>query len=59
MALDSLTKNSVNFDVYDDVNVEPTDTSIIHAVNFARNSKDPYDLFIAFGGGSSIDTCKV
>lgn len=43
--------------VFDDVRVEPTDASLIGAIEFARSS-GPFDVVIAVGGGSSIDTAK-
>lgn len=55
-ALDALTKAGVDFDIYDEVHVEPTDVSFKHAINFAKQ-KD-YDFYIAVGGGSVIDTAK-
>ncbi|KAL0851385.1 hypothetical protein ABMA28_007201 [Loxostege sticticalis] len=54
--LDSLTKNGVNYKVYDKVQVEPTDTSFKDAVDFAK--KGNFDSFVAVGGGSVMDTCK-
>nr|XP_022915087.1 probable hydroxyacid-oxoacid transhydrogenase, mitochondrial [Onthophagus taurus] len=54
--LDSLTKNGVKYEVFDDVRVEPTDYSLQNAINFAK-SKD-FDSYLAVGGGSVIDTCK-
>ena len=54
--LESLTKNKVNFTVYDDVRVEPTDTSFKNAADFAK-AKD-FDVILAVGGGSVIDTAK-
>ncbi|MGC5010670.1 hydroxyacid-oxoacid transhydrogenase [Streptosporangium sp. DT93] len=43
--------------VYDGVRVEPTDESLLAAVEHARAS-GPWDAFVAVGGGSSIDTAK-
>lgn len=43
--------------LYDRSRVEPTDGSLIDAVEFARAAA-PFDAVIAFGGGSSIDTAK-
>ena len=54
--LDSLTKANVNYVVYDDVRVEPTDESFIQASKFAL--KNQFDAFLAVGGGSVMDTTK-
>ncbi|XP_044257369.1 probable hydroxyacid-oxoacid transhydrogenase, mitochondrial [Tribolium madens] len=54
--IDSLTKNNVQFQVYDQVRVEPTEESLLHAANFAKSSN--FDAYIAVGGGSVIDTAK-
>ena len=43
--------------VFDQAHVEPTDTSLQEAVDFARDG-GPWDAFVAVGGGSSIDTAK-
>ena len=43
--------------VFDRVHVEPTDASIIEAIDFARDD-GPWDAFVAVGGGSAIDTAK-
>ncbi|KAF6720313.1 Hydroxyacid-oxoacid transhydrogenase, mitochondrial [Oryzias melastigma] len=54
--LESLAKNGVNFKVYDNVRVEPTDSSFKDAITFAKNGS--FDVYVAVGGGSVIDTCK-
>ncbi|EID53379.1 hydroxyacid-oxoacid transhydrogenase [Saccharomonospora xinjiangensis] len=43
-------------EIYDGVRVEPTDVSVLHAVEFARQSV--WDGFVGVGGGSAIDTAK-
>ncbi|MDK3255798.1 hydroxyacid-oxoacid transhydrogenase [Blastococcus capsensis] len=43
--------------VFDGVHVEPTDVSLIAAIDEARAS-GPWDAFVAVGGGSAIDTAK-
>jgi alcohol dehydrogenase class IV len=43
--------------VFDGARVEPTDASLLEAVEFARSS-GPFDAVLAVGGGSSIDTAK-
>ncbi|XP_078254708.1 hydroxyacid-oxoacid transhydrogenase, mitochondrial isoform X1 [Rhinoraja longicauda] len=55
--LDSLVKNGVNFQLFDKVRVEPTDLSFMEAIKFAR--QEQFDAYVAVGGGSVIDTCKV
>lgn len=42
--------------VYDEVHIEPTDGSIVAAVEFAKASE--WEGFVAVGGGSVIDTAK-
>jgi len=54
--LDSLTKSDVNFVLYDDVRVEPTNESFLKARAFAIQHQ--FDAFLAVGGGSVIDTTK-
>ena len=54
--LESLTKNNVNFVVYDKVRVEPTDESFKAAAEFSI--KEGLDTFLAVGGGSVMDTAK-
>ncbi|WP_068123992.1 hydroxyacid-oxoacid transhydrogenase, partial [Nocardioides massiliensis] len=43
--------------VFDAVHVEPTDVSIDDAVSFGRE-EGPWDVIVAVGGGSAIDTAK-
>ncbi|MER5620322.1 hydroxyacid-oxoacid transhydrogenase [Streptosporangium sp. NPDC002544] len=43
--------------VYEGVRVEPTDESLLAAIEHACAS-GPWDAFVAIGGGSSIDTAK-
>ncbi|XP_043990968.1 hydroxyacid-oxoacid transhydrogenase, mitochondrial isoform X2 [Gambusia affinis] len=54
--LESLVRNRIRFQVFDDVRVEPSDSSFKEAISFAK--KDSFDVFVAVGGGSVIDTCK-
>lgn len=54
--LDSLSRHKVDYEVYDTVRVEPTDTSFKAAIDFAKAGN--FDAYIAVGGGSVIDTCK-
>ncbi|ETN76830.1 alcohol dehydrogenase, iron-dependent [Necator americanus] len=52
----SLQSLGVKYTVFDDVLIEPTDGSMLKAVDFARNVG--CDSFVAVGGGSVIDTTK-
>ncbi|KAL1416962.1 hypothetical protein MTO96_027354 [Rhipicephalus appendiculatus] len=54
--LDSLHRHNVNYNLFSEVCIEPTDESFQKAIAFARSSE--YDAFLAVGGGSTIDTCK-
>jgi hydroxyacid-oxoacid transhydrogenase len=54
--LESLERAGVRFTLFDRVRIEPTDESFQEAIAFAR--QEPYDGFVAVGGGSSIDTAK-
>ena len=51
-----LEEQGVKADVYDGVEVEPTDRSMEDAAEYARTKE--FDGLIAVGGGSTIDTCK-
>lgn len=54
--LESLRANGIEFALYDQVRVEPTDESWKHAIAFASNRE--FDAIIAVGGGSALDTAK-
>lgn len=56
-ALDSLADQNVEYTLFDQVRVEPTDTSLKEAIEFAKAEK--FDAFVAVGGGSAMDTAKV
>ncbi|WP_293784314.1 hydroxyacid-oxoacid transhydrogenase [uncultured Aeromicrobium sp.] len=43
--------------IFDRTRVEPTDASLVEAIEFARAAA-PFDAIIAIGGGSTIDTAK-
>lgn len=55
-ALQSLEDNKVRFTLFDRVRVEPTEESLQEAIAFA--SAGDYDVLVAIGGGSTIDTAK-
>jgi len=46
----------IDYEVYDAVEVEPTDRSFKAGARFA--SEGSFDGFISVGGGSAMDTCK-
>ena len=54
--LESLKANAVDFDLFSEVSVEPTDSSFQRAAEVAIEGD--YDSFVAVGGGSTIDTAK-
>lgn len=54
--LNSLAKNKIDYDVFDQVRVEPTEESLQLAIQFAK--EHDFDAYIAVGGGSVMDTCK-
>ncbi|KAF2105735.1 NAD-dependent methanol dehydrogenase [Lophiotrema nucula] len=55
--IQGLETEGVEFKIFDEVRVEPKDSSIRQAIDFAK----PYrpDAFLAVGGGSVIDTAKL
>jgi hydroxyacid-oxoacid transhydrogenase len=56
VVVSALRDSEIDFDVFDDVSVEPTDASFLAAVEFA--TAGGFDSFVAVGGGSTIDTAK-
>jgi len=54
--IESLDAEGVEYVLYDQVRVEPTDESFKQAIAFAEKHK--VDSFVALGGGSVIDTAK-
>src|SRR5262245_36662027 len=55
-AIESLEREKISFAIFDRARVEPTDESFHEAIEFA--SREPFDAFVAVGGGSTIDTAK-
>ena len=55
--IQGLEKENVKYEIFDKVRVEPKDSSIREAIDFAK----PWgpDAFLAVGGGSVIDTAKL
>jgi hydroxyacid-oxoacid transhydrogenase len=54
--VDSLERSKIAYAIYDRVRVEPSDESFLDAIAFAKTQ--PFDAFVAVGGGSVIDTAK-
>ena len=54
--LESLRAEQIEFEVFSNVRVEPTDISFKEAIAVAQAGE--YDGFVAVGGGSVIDTAK-
>jgi alcohol dehydrogenase class IV len=55
-ATESLRHATIDFAVYDECHVEPTDASFESAARFAREGR--FDGYVSVGGGSVMDTCK-
>ncbi|NLJ54646.1 MAG: iron-containing alcohol dehydrogenase [Intrasporangiaceae bacterium] len=54
---DQLRADGCGVAIFTGVHVEPTDASMEEAVGWARDA-GPFDVIVAIGGGSSIDTAK-
>ena len=52
----SLEAAGVDFAIFDEVSIEPTDASFQDAARFAAAGR--FDGYVSVGGGSVIDTCK-
>ena len=55
-ALDSLDQQKINYELFNQVRIEPTDESFQEAIRFATEGR--FDAFVAIGGGSTMDTAK-
>ena len=53
---ESLERSNIQYEVYNQVRVEPNDESFRQAISYFSNTK--YDGVVALGGGSVIDTAK-
>jgi hydroxyacid-oxoacid transhydrogenase len=56
VVLESLKRENIDAVLFPEARVEPTDTSLGQAVEFARAGR--FDGFVGVGGGSSMDTAK-
>jgi len=56
IVIKSLEDEGIETVLYRDVCIEPTDISMMEAIDFATSGK--FDGFVAVGGGSSMDTAK-
>jgi alcohol dehydrogenase class IV len=54
---DQMGQFGIEAHAYEGSHVEPTDESLLRAIDHARES-GPWDAYVAVGGGSSIDTAK-
>lgn len=53
---DILDKAEIEYEIYDGIQPNPRDTTVMEAAKFAAEKK--IDMMIAIGGGSSVDTAK-
>ncbi len=54
--VDSLKAQHLDFVLFDEISIEPSDASFAHAAAVACDGN--FDSFVAVGGGSTIDTAK-
>jgi hydroxyacid-oxoacid transhydrogenase len=57
IVMDALSAESIEFVLYADIHIEPTDSSFQNAIQFAKEGN--FDGYVAVGGGSTMDTAKV
>lgn len=55
--IEALRSSNINVTVFSDVQADPPEATVLHAVNVAREMAA--DIIIGFGGGSSMDTAKL
>lgn len=53
---EALRSTGIEFEIFDDVQVEPTDVSLKRAIEYSKARN--FEAFVAVGGGSVIDTAK-
>lgn len=56
-SIEGLERAGIKYEVFDNVRVEPKDSSIKEAIAWAKEKRG--DAFLAVGGGSVIDTAKL
>lgn len=56
--VESISNESIKYEIYDDISNEPNMDNIIKAVSFARNDGN-FDSVVGIGGGSVLDTAKM
>ncbi len=52
----TIQKEGIGVEIYDEIHIEPTDKSFDKGANDLRGNE--FDLYVAVGGGSTIDTTK-
>ena len=57
ITVESIKKAKIEFEIFSNTAVEPTDLSFKEAIEFSKKGK--FDGYIGVGGGSSMDTVKV
>lgn len=55
--VEHVSRHGIEVDVWDGVEPEPTEDSVVEGVKYAAGRK--YDAFVGLGGGSALDTAKL